>query len=80
MSDLLPHVLRHAVADRSVYAASQSFAVVALTLLIALMLEHEALLLARVSRARKVAFSICSAPLLVVVALTIAARLAVLIH
>lgn len=80
MSDLLPHVLRHAVAHKSVFAASQSFGVVALALLVALMIEREVLRVAGVSRFRQIGFSICSAALLATVALTIAARLGVLIH
>lgn len=80
MSGFLPHVLRHAVDQKSVFAASESFGVVALALLVALMIEREVLRMAGVSRARQITFSICSAPLLAVVALTIAARIAVLIH
>lgn len=80
MSGLLPHVLRHAVAQRSVFGASESFGVVALALLVALMIEREALRVAGVSRARQIAFSICSASLLAAFALTIAARVADLIH
>ncbi len=76
MSDVLPHVLRHAVAHKSVFAASQSFGVVALTLLVALMVEREMLRVAGFRRARQVAFSVCSAALLATVALTIAARIA----
>jgi hypothetical protein len=75
MSELMPHVLRHTVALKSVLAASQSFGIVALTLLVALMIEGEALRVAGSRRARQVAFSACSAVLLVTVALTIAARL-----
>lgn len=80
MSDFLPHVLRHAVAQKSVFAASQSFGVVALALLVALMVEREALRTGGFRRTRQVAFSICSAVLLVTVALTIIARIAVLVH
>jgi hypothetical protein len=80
VSDLLPHTIRHAVAHQSVFAASQSFGVVALVLLVALLVEREALRVARFDRARRVAFSICSASLLVTLALTIAARLATLAH
>jgi hypothetical protein len=76
VSDLLPHVVHHAVTQKSVLAASQSFGVIALVLLVALMIEREALRVAGVSRSRQIAFSICSASLVAVVALTIAARLA----
>lgn len=80
MSDLLPHVLRHAVAQKSVFAASESFGVVALALLVALMIEREVLRVAGVSRVRQVAFSICSASLLATFVLTVAARIADLVH
>jgi hypothetical protein len=80
VSDLLPHAIRNAVAHDSVFAASQSFGVIALALLIALMVEREALRVSGVRRARQIAFSICAAALLVTFALTVAARLSVLIH
>jgi hypothetical protein len=80
VSDLLPYIVRHAVVHKSVFAASQSFGTVALTLLVVLLLEYEALGIAGVSRSRQLGFAICSAPLLAAVALTIVARFVILIH
>lgn len=80
MSGLLPHVIRHAISSTSVYTTSQSFGVVTLALLIVLLLEREALRVARFQPARLIGLSAVSAPLLVAVVLTIVARLALLIH
>ncbi len=80
MSGLLPRVIRHAVISRSVFGASESFGVVALTLLVVLLIERELLQVARTDGTRRTGLSIFSLPLFVAVALTIAARLALLIH
>jgi hypothetical protein len=80
VSGLLPHVIRDAVTSKSVFGASQSFGLVTLTLLIVVLLEREALRALRVSRARLIGLSVASVPLLVAVALTIAARLDLVIH
>jgi hypothetical protein len=80
VNGLLPHVVRHAVEHKSVFAASQSFGVVALALLVALMIEREVMRVGRFRRASQLAFSICSASLLATVALTIVARLATFAH
>ena len=78
MNGILPHVVRHAVAGQTVFAASQSLGVVTLALVIILMVEREALRAGRIPRARLVGLSVIAVPLLVGVALTIAARLAVI--
>jgi hypothetical protein len=80
VSGLLPYVVRHSVAHKSIFAASQSFGVVTLVLLVVLLLEYEALGLAGASRSRQLVFAICSAPLLAAFALTILARFVILIH
>lgn len=79
MTALLPHVISHAVKGKTVFAASQSFGVVTLTLLVVLLVEREALRVARAQPARVVGLSIVCAPLLIAVMLTIVARLALLI-
>jgi hypothetical protein len=78
MNGLLPHVVRHAVVGQTVFAASQSLGLVTLALVIILMLEREALVAGRVPRARLIGLSVIALPLLLGVALTIAARLAVI--
>ncbi len=78
MSGLAPPILRHAVDH--VFIASASFGVVALALLVALMIDREVLRVGGVGRVRRVAFSVCSASLLAAVALTVAARLGVVVH
>lgn len=80
MSDLLPRVIWHAVTSKSVSLASQSFGVVALTLVVVLLVEREVLRAARTDRARRTGITVFALPLLVAVALTIAARLALFIH
>jgi hypothetical protein len=80
VNGLLPHVVRHAVVHKSVFAASQSFGVVALALLVVLMIEREALRVGRFRQASRLAFSACSASLLATVALTIVARLVTFAH
>jgi hypothetical protein len=79
VSGLLPHVIRHAVTGKSVLLASQSFGVVALVLVVFLLLEREAVRVTRVGRARLIPLFF-SVPLLVAVALTIAARVDLLIQ
>lgn len=78
MSGLLPHIVRHAVAGQTVFAASQSLGVVTLALVIILMIEREVLVAGRVPRGRLIGLSVIAVPVLVAVALTIAARLAVI--
>ena len=80
MSGLLPRVIWHAVTSKSVSSASQSFGVVALTLVVVLLVEREMLRAARTDRGRRTGLSVFAVPLLVAVALTIAARLALFIH
>jgi hypothetical protein len=79
VSGLLPHVIRHTVTSKSVFVASESFGVVALTLLVVLLLERETLRIARAAPTRRMDLLVFSVPLLIAVALTIAARVARLI-
>lgn len=78
MSGLLPHVAWHAVASKTVLSASQSFALVALVVLVVFLLEREALRVAGSRSKWLVGFSIASLPLLAAVALTVLARLVVI--
>ena len=80
MSGLLPTLVQHEVASKTVFSASQSFGVVTLVLLVVLLLEREVLRIARAHPARLKALSIAAAPLLIAVALTIWARLATILQ
>lgn len=80
MSGLLPTLAQHEVASKTVFSASQSFGVVALVLLVFLLIERDVLRIARANPARRKALSIAIVPLLVAVALTIWARVAIVIQ
>jgi hypothetical protein len=75
VTGLLPHAVREAVERKSLFAASTSFGVVALIVLVALLLEWQGLEI-RSDPRRVAGFSAIVLPLLVAVVLTIAARLA----
>jgi hypothetical protein len=77
---LLPHVVREALQRKSVLAASASFGVVALILLLVLLIEWDGIGSIRPSSKRPVGFGVVVVPLLVVVLLTIAARIARVVH
>jgi len=77
---LLPHGVQEAVHMRSVSADSQSYAVVAFGLMVVLLVEWEALRLVGRGGARRAGILASCGPLLVVFSLTVAARLALLIH
>jgi hypothetical protein len=79
-SGLLPHGVQQAVHGQSVTAASQSYGLVVLALLVVLLFEWEALRLVAPETGRRTVIVAVSAPLLVVFVLTIAARLALLVH
>ena len=79
MTGLLPDVLRDAIAGESTYAASESFALVTIVLLILLMVQRELLRARSVDDDPQRALSAFSVPLLAAVLMTIAARLAVLL-
>jgi hypothetical protein len=79
VTELLPHALREAVERKSVFAASTSFGLVALFLLIALLIAWDGLGVRPGSR-RPVGFGALVLPLLVVVLLTMVARVARLVH
>ncbi len=76
MSGLLPHGIEQAVRARSVGGASQSFGAVVVALLMLLLIEWEAVRVARSTSAHWALLTAVSAPLVVVVLLTIVARLA----
>ncbi len=80
MTGLLPDLVRHAVTSKSVFAASQSFGLVVLILLVVLLVEREALRTAGARRVGLIGMSVASFALLIVVALTIAARLYVIVQ
>ena len=80
MSALLPDVVRDAIEAKSTYAATESYGVVALVLLIVVMVVRE-LLRARESEAGTVAaLSAAVPPLCIVVLLAVAVRMALLIE
>ena len=74
MTGLLPDVVHDAVQSQTIYAASESFGVVALVLLVVLLLELEALKVTRRSHAHSVVVQAMALPLLVAVLLTILLR------
>jgi hypothetical protein len=76
VTGLLPQIVEDAVRSESVFSASETFGVVALVVLVVLMIEHEAVRVARASPARMRALSAVIAPLLLVVMLTVAVRIA----
>lgn len=74
MTGLLPDVIHDAINSKTVYAASESFGVVALVLLVVLLLELEALRVTRRSHAHSVVVQALALPLLIAVVLTIFLR------
>ena len=76
---LLPDVVREAVEAKSLYGASTSFGVVSLTVLVVMLVESEALRVARPHSTTARALSAVALPLLIAVMLTIAARVAALL-
>ena len=79
MTALLPEVVREAIEGQSLQSASESFGLVTLVLLVALLLEYEVLRTARPARARMITLSAVIGPLSVVVLITIVARIAALV-
>ncbi len=79
MTALLPEVVREAIEGQSLQSASESFGLVTLVLLVALLLEYEVLRTARPARARMITLSAVIGPLSVVVFITIVARIAALV-
>jgi hypothetical protein len=75
VTGLLPDVVRHGVQSRSIYAASESFGVVTLVLLLALLIEWQVLELRNVARPQFKALFAFALPLLLAVGLTIASRI-----
>ena len=80
MTGLLPDVIRDAIESRSLFAASESFGVVTLVLLVVVLLEQEALLAAGTKLARLRVLSAVAAPLLVVVLLNVGLRIRELVQ
>jgi hypothetical protein len=76
---LLPEVVREAIEGQSLQSASESFGLVTLVLLVALLLEYEVLRTARPARARMITLSAVIGPLSVVVLITIVARIAAVV-
>lgn len=79
MTALLPEVVREAIEGQSLQSASESFGLVTLVLLVALLLEYEVLRTARPARARMITLSAVIGPLSVVVLITIVARIAAVV-
>jgi hypothetical protein len=75
VTGLLPDVVRHGVQDRSIYGASESFGVVTLVLLLALLVEWQMLELRNAARLQLKGMFALALPLVLAVALTIAARI-----
>jgi uncharacterized membrane protein YkgB len=78
MTSLLPEDIRDAVTAVDTYAASESFGVVTLVVLLVLLVEREALALARPGMPRLSSLSAFAFPLLVTVSVTILVRLILL--
>jgi hypothetical protein len=76
VTELVPDLVRDAVRHKSDYAASGSFGVVTLVLLLILLLERELLRLTAAQRARLIALSAAAVPLGLAVAFTIVVRVA----
>jgi uncharacterized protein (UPF0212 family) len=74
VTGLLPDVVHDAVQSKTIYAASESFGVVALVLLVLLLLELEVLKVTRRSHAHSIVVQAMALPLLVAVVLTIFLR------
>jgi len=75
MTSLLPQAIQHTVEHRGTDAASQSFGVVVLVVLLLVLTESQAQQLARVSLAQRAILVALSAPLLIVFFAVAAARL-----
>jgi hypothetical protein len=78
MTSLLPDAIRSSVTALDTYAASESFGVVTLAVLVLLLIEREALGMIRPGRLRLAALSAFAFPLFVAVAVTIAMRIVIL--
>ncbi|MDX6676922.1 MAG: hypothetical protein QOE31_974 [Solirubrobacteraceae bacterium] len=76
---MLPDVVRDAITGQSVYAASESFGVVALVLLVVVLLEQEGLRVARTASSRATVLSAFGVPLMIAVMLTIVLRVTALL-
>lgn len=79
MTALLPEVVRDAVRDQTVNAASTSFGIVTLVVLVVLLLELEALRVTHKLRDRSVVLAALAPVLIVAVGLTLVARVAELV-
>lgn len=80
MTGLLPDVIRDAVRAHSTYSASDSFGLVAVVAFLLLLVERQALALLGRSRFTSAALAAFAIPLFVAGALTVAARLEVILR
>ena len=80
MTGLLPDPVRNAVIAHSTYSASQTFGVVALVVLVLLLIERQALAFTTPSKRTRTALLAFAVPLFFAVALTIAARVEVVVQ
>lgn len=76
MTGLLPEVVDDAIRSESVFSASETFGVVTLVVVVVLLLQQEAVRVARTAPGRMTALAAVIAPLVFVVLLTIAVRIA----
>jgi hypothetical protein len=76
VTGLLPEAVRDAIASRGDFAASQSFGVVTLVVLIVVLVEHEVLRVASPAKTRLVPLFAAGMALSFAVVLTIAVRIA----
>lgn len=74
MTGLLPPVIRDAIESQTVYAASESFGIVAFVLLVILLLEQEVLRVVRMAPVRAAVVAATAVPLLLAVMLTLIVR------
>jgi hypothetical protein len=74
VTGLLPTVVRDAIEGQSVYAASESFGIVAFVLLVVLLLEQEVLRVVRSAPIRTTVLAALTVPLLIAVMATIVLR------
>jgi hypothetical protein len=75
LTGLLPHAIRDAVAARGDYGASESFGVVTLVVLVAVLVEREILRLTHAPPALIATLFVVAATLTFVVAVTIGVRI-----
>jgi hypothetical protein len=80
LTGLLPEPIRTAVTEVSTNASSTSFTLAAFIVVVALLLEHDLLLLSRKPRVKRGALTALAIPLGLAVTITLVARIALLAH